>query len=198
MRKISFRECSQRPHLRAYLPGINPSNAATFVASEEQAAAGSKSLRLQPQPGIQPTLNWYFYGKEAPRTGRFRMSFDLLNNGTADCDLHIKAHDHSGYRSRRVRGEQTHFYLLCRRGAARLGGSMGLPAGQWRHYEVSFPFGDPAGKAELRVTDANARTQTVEYALEQPANAITRFSLSVTGAAGGQAYLDNLVISIEE
>lgn len=196
--ETGFRFDAPAPRLRAYLPGANPSNALAFVAGEEQAATGSKSLRLQPQSGIYPTLNWYFYGKELPRRGRFRMSFDLLNNGTADCDINIRAHDSSVFRSDQKRREQTHFSLLCRRGAARLGDSMGLPAGQWRHFDVSFPLGDPAGKAVLRVTEQNNRMQSVECPLEKIANAVSRISLMVTGAPGGRAYLDNLVIAFEE
>lgn len=197
--ETGYRFDAPAPRLRAHLSGVTLSNGATAITvSGEQASAGSKSIRFQPQPGLQPTLNWYLYGEDMPRRGRFRMSFDLMNNGTADCDLHIKAHDSSPHRAVLNRREQILFYLLCRRGGAQLGGAMGLPAGQWRHFEVDFPFGDPAGKAVLQVTDQGKNVQSVEYKLENVANAMNRISLTLTGAEGGQAFLDNLVIAVEE
>jgi hypothetical protein len=186
------------PRLRAFLSGVNPSNEILLAVSDEQAAAGAKSIRVQVPTGSQATLSWRFYGKDLPRRGKLKIAFDLLNNATAACDLVLGARDSSELRADKRRGQNTHFNLVCRPTAVRLGGAMSVTKGEWGHYELVLPLGDPAGKVAVTVTDLKLGVQSLEQPLENVANAVSMISLSVSGTAGGYVFLDNLVITVVE
>jgi len=197
-----FRYETPAPRLRAMLAVVDPSGKAGLWVNEDQAASGSKSIRLQDAPSVKvdftPALSWWFHGKDRPKTGRLRIAFDLLIPETGGGELHVITRDYSESRAdKRRRGQQTHFTLACRAGGVRLGDArLTLTKGAWAHYQVELPLADAGGKVKLTIIDSALGEQSVEHPLEAMANAVSLISFILPGREEHHVFLDNLVITV--
>ena len=96
------------PRLRAMLAGLDPSGKAGISIQDGPAASGTKCIRLQDTPSVQPdfmpTLNWWFNGTNRPMQGTLRIAFDLLVPVTEGAEFKLSTRDYSESRAERRRG----------------------------------------------------------------------------------------------
>lgn len=199
--ETGYRFDAPAPRLRAYLAVVDPAGKAGLTESTDQAASGSKSIRLEDSPSATPpfgpALSWWLYGHDQLTSGQLKIAFDLLVPETEGAVLEVSARDHTETRRIKAKSQQTHFVLRCSPGLVKLDQSAPLPVskGQWAHYELVLPLSDAAGKVKLTVTDPRKGIQSVEQPLENIANTVNWIGMMLPGQSEGHVFVDNLVIT---
>jgi hypothetical protein len=114
--------------------------------TDETAAGGQRSVKIQDAPGLQAVFNPHLVYKPNYTAGRARCSFDLRLEAGAILFYEWRSWDVQPYRS----GPS----LWIRSGQLTVGDRplLELPTGQWVHLEITAPVGrDADGKWDLTV-----------------------------------------------
>ncbi len=118
-----------------------------IVVTDETAAGGTRSLRIQDAEGLQHAFNPHLVYLPAYTHGRVRMSFDLRIETGVEMYCEWRSWDVQPYRVGPT--------FWVRNGKLLLGGKevMELPVGQWLHVEIVAKVGkDADGKWDLAIT----------------------------------------------
>jgi hypothetical protein len=189
------------PRLRAILAVVDPAGIAGLKEATDQAASGSKSIRLEDSlsatPPLAPALSWWLYGQDQPVSGQLRIAFDILVPEKEGSTLEVSARDQTDTRRNKAKNQQTHFVLRCSAGLMQLN-SARLPVskGEWVHCELVLPLSDATGKVRLTVTNPRNGIQSIEQPpVDGPANRVNWIGMALPGQSDGHVYLDNLVIT---
>jgi hypothetical protein len=125
----------------------NVENRGDFIrVTDETAAGGTRSIKIQDAPGLQSTFNPHLVYKPNYTAGQAHCSFDLR--------LEPGAHLFHEWRSWDVDPYRIGPSMWIQDGKLTVGGSplMDLPAGQWFHVEITAKVGTAAdGKWNLTV-----------------------------------------------
>jgi hypothetical protein len=126
---------------------VNVENKSDFIrVTDETAAGGRRSVKIQDAPGLAAAYNPHLVYKPNYTSGRARCSFDLR--------LEPGAHLFYEWRSWDVNPYRIGPSLWIRDGKLTAGGRelLGLPTGQWFHVEITAQVGAQAnGKWDLSV-----------------------------------------------
>ena len=126
---------------------VNVENKGDFIrVTDETAAGGQRSVKIQDAPGLAATFNPHLVYKPNYTKGRARCSFDLR--------LEPGAHLFYEWRSWDVNPYRIGPSLWIRDGKLTVGGRelLSLPVGQWFHFEITAQVGAAAnGQWELTV-----------------------------------------------
>ncbi|MCY2992631.1 MAG: right-handed parallel beta-helix repeat-containing protein, partial [Planctomycetota bacterium] len=126
---------------------VNVENRGDFIrVTDETAAGGQRSLKIQDAPGLQATFNPHLVYKPNYTTGRARLSFDLR--------LEPGAHLFHEWRSWDVQPYRIGPSIWIKDGKLSVGDRplLDLPTGQWLHIEITAQVGASTdGKWNLSV-----------------------------------------------
>jgi hypothetical protein len=126
---------------------VNVENRGDLIrVTEETAASGRRSVKVQDAPGLQAAYNPHLVYKPNYTAGRARCSFDLRLDPGAALLYEWRSWDVNPYRA----GPS----LWIRDGKLTAGGRelLGLPTGQWCHFEITAQVGASAdGKWDLSI-----------------------------------------------
>ncbi len=159
--------------------------------TDEAAAAGAQSLRVEDRAGLNKPYNPHFYYRPYYTDGVARCSFDIrIDEATVFYhEWRDLAHPYNVGPTLQINhGELTAEGIE----------PLALPVGEWVHIEVEAPLGDAAGKWTLAVTLPDGTAHRHELACHSPEWHELRWVGFVSNATRPTVYyIDDLELGVE-
>jgi hypothetical protein len=160
-----------------------------ITVSNEAAATGKQSLRIQNGPEFKHSYNPHFYYHPNFSKGTFQASFDLQITSTTN--IAIAARDYSGGNF------TTGAELKITNGNVLFAGkTIPVPAGQWLHFQITGKLNAPKATWELGIKIPGQEIQSFQNLKNKSRNfkKLTWLGLSTNDNVKDIYYFDNILI----